>query len=168
MRRRRVSLLLKAVLGMSLLVNAGLAFPFVRWMFQSVAAIEHVRGASAGDGMLRKWHLVGGGLLAHAFSGDAGVDDAVVCIRTFNDFLTLTRTQEGPGRLRFVLQNGPVEMEWERSGEQGDFGLKIRHGGAVLDLSKVKETLAVGSVWAWQTSGTVLRLSAQRALALLE
>lgn len=141
MRRRRVSLLLKAVLGMSLLVNAGLAFPFVRWMFQSVAAIEHVRGASAGDGMLRKWHLVGGGLLAHAFSGDAGVDDAVVCIRTFNDFLTLTRTQEGPGRLRFILQNGPVEMEWERSGEQGDFGLKIRHGGTVLDLSKVTKSL---------------------------
>lgn len=28
--------------------------------------------------------------------------------------------------------------------------------------------VAVGSVWAWQTSGTVLRLSAQRALALLE
>jgi len=40
--------------------------------------------------------------------------------------------------------------------------------GAVLDLSKIKETLAVGGVWAWLTSGTVLRLSAQRALALLE
>ena len=141
MRRRHVPLLLKSALGMSLLVNAGLAFPFVRWMFSNVAAIEHVRGASAGDGKPRKWHLAGGGLLAHAFSGDAGVDDAVVCIRTFNDFLTLTRTQEGPGRLSFILQNGPVEMEWERSGEQGDFGLKIRHGGAVLDLSKVKETL---------------------------
>lgn len=141
MRRRRVSLLLKAVIGISLLVNVGLAFPFVRWMFPNVAAIEHVRGASAGDGMPRKWHLVGGGLLAHAFSGGSGGDDAVVCIRTFNDFLTLTRTQEGPGRLRFVLQNGPVEMEWERSGEQGNFGLKIRHGGTVLDLSKVTKSL---------------------------
>ena len=28
--------------------------------------------------------------------------------------------------------------------------------------------VAVGGVWAWQTSGTVLRLSAQRAFALLE
>lgn len=38
--------------------------------------------------------------------------------------------------------------------------------GAVLGVLAL--AVAVGSVWAWQTSGTVLRLSAQRALALLE
>lgn len=38
--------------------------------------------------------------------------------------------------------------------------------GAVLGV--LAPAVAVGSVWAWQTSGTVLRLSAQRALALLE
>ena len=57
-------------------------------------------------------------------------------------------------------------MEWERSGEQGAFGLKIRHEGAVLGMLAL--AVAVGGVWAWQTSGTVLRLSAQRSLALLE
>lgn len=38
--------------------------------------------------------------------------------------------------------------------------------GAVLGVLAL--AVAVGSVWAWLTSGTVLRLSAQRALALLE
>lgn len=38
--------------------------------------------------------------------------------------------------------------------------------GAVLGVMAL--AVAVGSVWAWLTSGTVLRLSAQRALALLE
>ena len=35
-------------------------------------------------------------------------------------------------------------------------------------LGVLAPAVAVGSVWAWPTSGTVLRLSAQRALALLE
>ena len=38
--------------------------------------------------------------------------------------------------------------------------------GAVLGV--LAPAVAVGGVWAWLTSGTVLRLSAQRALALLE
>ena len=38
--------------------------------------------------------------------------------------------------------------------------------GAVLGVMAL--AVAVGGVWAWLTSGTVLRLSAQRALALLE
>ena len=35
-------------------------------------------------------------------------------------------------------------------------------------LGVLAPAVAVGGVWAWLTSGTVLRLSAQRALALLE
>ena len=38
--------------------------------------------------------------------------------------------------------------------------------GAVLGVMAL--AVAVGGVWAWLASGTVLRLSAQRALALLE
>ena len=44
---------------------------------------------------------------------------------------------------------------------QIDVGVGSRPGG-------LAPAVAVGSVWAWLTSGTVLRLSAQRALALLE
>ena len=35
-------------------------------------------------------------------------------------------------------------------------------------LGVLAPAVAVGGVWAWLTSGTVLRLSAQRARALLE